>query len=199
VAPPLENTSYAAAARLVHFRCRRCRAVLCRSDQLEDPPHEEGRHHFSHHRRRKEGLAQLQQQQQQPQQPGLGGGFGGAAGGEEPPAPACTSVFLAEALQWMRSASLDPVEGKLLCFGCGARVGALRWAGSQCSCGTWVCPAVQLYRSCLDDIAVAAPAVPQSQPQPQPQAAEAPPDRGAAAASASDATSAAASASSAPA
>ena len=66
--------------------------------------------------------------------------------------PTCTSIFLAEALQWMRAASLDPVEGKLLCFGCGARVGALRWAGSQCSCGTWVCPAVQLYRSCLDDI-----------------------------------------------
>ena len=57
------------------------------------------------------------------------------------------------ALEWMRAASLDPVEGKLQCFGCGARVGALRWAGSQCSCGTWVCPAVQLYRSALDEIA----------------------------------------------
>ena len=139
----------AAALRpAVHFRCRRCRAVLCRGDQLEDPPHEEGRHAFSHHRRRKEGL----------QAAAAGGGGGASDAAAAAPAtaaaaqPACTSIFLAEALQWMRAASLDPVEGKLLCFGCGARVGALRWAGSQCSCGTWVCPAVQLYRSCLDDI-----------------------------------------------
>jgi hypothetical protein len=48
------------------------------------------------------------------------------------------------------AASADPVEEKLVCYSCGTRVGALRWAGGQCSCGTWVCPAIVLYKKSVD-------------------------------------------------
>ncbi len=76
---------------------------------------------------------------------------GDLAGADSP----CTSFFLQEALKWMDDAAKGDDGGaadggKLLCYGCGARVGALRWAGSQCSCGTWVTPAVQLSKKALD-------------------------------------------------
>jgi hypothetical protein len=31
------------------------------------------------------------------------------------------------------------------------RVGTLKWAGSQCSCGTWVTPALQVYKKVVDE------------------------------------------------
>ena len=65
---------------------------------------------------------------------------------DRPPAPAA----------WPRprpttqEASSD-VEGKLCCPKCAVRVGTLKWAGSQCSCGTWVTPALQVYKKVVDE------------------------------------------------
>jgi hypothetical protein len=106
------------------YCCKRCRRPLFTPDQLAG--HEAGRHSFNYRRAAKERA-----------NPGASaaGGSGGDGGGAEDaggPSP-CTSFFLSEALQWMEEASSD-VEGKLTCPKCATRLGAVRWAGGQCSC-----------------------------------------------------------------
>jgi len=64
-------------------------------------------------------------------------------GAEEP----CSSFFLTEPEAWM---SLNEPDGKLLCPGCETRFGSYVWAGSQCSCGYWVVPAIQVPKSRVD-------------------------------------------------
>lgn len=59
----------------------------------------------------------------------------------------CSSYFLEGALDWMDASQ---VEGKLHCPKCGHRVGTLKWAGGQCSCGTWVTPAIQISMGKVD-------------------------------------------------
>ena len=117
------------------FTCRRCRGPLFRAAHVTS--HEVGVHRFSRHRLNKDAAAGS-----------LAPPRGGADDGLRDEA-ACTSFFLAEALAWMRGAS-EGVEGKLNCPCCAARVGTLRWAGAQCSCGTWVTPAVQIARKAVD-------------------------------------------------
>lgn len=85
---------------------------------------------------------------------------------------ACTSYFLNEAamesLEWVRAAlqahdeaiasnsavqtSSESIEGKLVCPNarCAARLGSFNWSGTQCSCGSWVVPAVQVVGSKVD-------------------------------------------------
>ncbi|CAM9867706.1 unnamed protein product [Phaeothamnion confervicola] len=48
---------------------------------------------------------------------------------------------------------MGDVEGKIVCAtaSCGARLGSYKWAGSQCSCGTWVTPAIQITGSRVDE------------------------------------------------
>ena len=69
------------------------------------------------------------------------------------PAPAakCTSFFLDALPPWMAAslAAGGAVEGKLLCE-CGAKFGSFDWAGTQCSCGAWVTPAIQVPMSKVD-------------------------------------------------
>jgi hypothetical protein len=142
------------------YSCRSCRSWLCRPSQEQSPPHEIGQHVFSHHRVMKDaqlraggaivsGSAAILAKAAAPKL--WGGGHDGAASASEGlHATPCTSIFLAEALKWMEEASSD-VEGKLLCYSCKARVGVIKWAGSQCSCGTWVTPAIQLYKKALDE------------------------------------------------
>ncbi|CAN0440331.1 unnamed protein product, partial [Hapterophycus canaliculatus] len=47
---------------------------------------------------------------------------------------------------------LGELEGKLSCpnKACGARLGSLKWTGAQCSCGSWITPAIQFPRKNLD-------------------------------------------------
>jgi hypothetical protein len=111
------------------YSCKRCRQALFRPDQLSD--HEAGVHRFSSHRFQKDVAAH-------------DGNYNAVI--KKP----CTSFFLSDALQWMKSASED-VEGKLCCPKCSARVGTLKWPGSQCSCGTWVTPAIQINKKAVDD------------------------------------------------
>lgn len=75
----------------------------------------------------------------------------------------CTSLFLSEAalesLPWLQAAlaseeadAAGGVEGKLCCpnVRCRTRLGGFNWSGSQCSCGSWVVPAVQVVASRVD-------------------------------------------------
>ena len=43
-------------------------------------------------------------------------------------------------------------EGKLSCFKCHNKIGHFKWSGAQCSCGTWVTPAIQIPMSKIDII-----------------------------------------------
>lgn len=45
------------------------------------------------------------------------------------------------------------LEGKLMCinYKCRARIGSFNWSGSQCSCGSWVSPAIQITKSKVDE------------------------------------------------
>ncbi|CAN0066801.1 unnamed protein product [Ascophyllum nodosum] len=64
----------------------------------------------------------------------------------------CSSVFLGEPLPWMKQQTGEVVEGKLFCpnKSCGVRLGSLKWTGAQCSCGSWVTPAIQFPKKNLD-------------------------------------------------
>jgi dual specificity phosphatase 12 len=117
------------------YSCRRCRCALFRDTVVS--LHEIGAHGFSYRRAHK-GAG--------------GGGVGGATLSSDGSSPAitCTSYFLSEALVWMSDASTD-VEGKLNCPGCACRLGTLSWVGSQCSCGTWVTPAIQILKKYVEE------------------------------------------------
>ena len=89
----------------------------------------------------------------------------------------CTSYFLNEAametIPWLHATIMkqdntdtdththphtqtheddEGIEGKLICPNpkCKSRLGSFNWSGSQCSCGSWVVPAVQIVASKVD-------------------------------------------------
>ncbi|KAL8287717.1 hypothetical protein RB597_000004 [Gaeumannomyces tritici] len=79
---------------------------------------------------------------------------------------ACPHVFV-EPLSWMRPVlEAGELEGRLVCPGarCGASIGRYAWQGFKCSCGEWVCPALSLQKSKVDEVAAAPPAVAASLP-----------------------------------
>ncbi len=142
----------------VVFACRRCRAPLFRPSLLAQ--HAAGAQSFAYRRVQKDrreaaggGGGAGAAREEEGEEGGSGGGGGGRAGAR------CTSHFLSEAVQWMEAASKD-VEGKLNCPGCGARLGTLAWAGSQCSCGSWVNPAIQIQKKAVEEKRVLAPLPP---------------------------------------
>lgn len=57
----------------------------------------------------------------------------------------CAVLFLEDCPSW-----LPAVEGKVHCPKCSTRVGSFSWSGSQCSCGTWVTPAIAFQRARID-------------------------------------------------
>jgi len=109
-------------ASKIHFSCRKCRTPLFTEDDLENPPHPVGKHTFN----RKKIIQ-----------------FSGA----------CQSAFLNEGLPWMGDITLE-MEGKITCPrpSCNAKVGSWNWSGAQCSCGTWVTPAIQFPLSKVDKV-----------------------------------------------
>mmetsp|Transcript_3732 Transcript_3732/g.10574 ORF Transcript_3732/g.10574 Transcript_3732/m.10574 type:complete len:358 (-) Transcript_3732:15-1088(-) len=65
---------------------------------------------------------------------------------------ACQSLFCDESvLEWLAPGGAD-VEGKLTCPYCNFKVGHWNWSGAQCSCGTWVVPAIQIPHGKIDVI-----------------------------------------------
>jgi hypothetical protein len=62
----------------------------------------------------------------------------------------CANHFLSGPLPWM--SELNDMEGKLHCFKCDTKVGHYSWTGAQCSCGTWVTPAIMVPMSKVDEM-----------------------------------------------
>ncbi|KAM0791179.1 hypothetical protein ACM66B_005663 [Microbotryomycetes sp. NB124-2] len=70
------------------------------------------------------------------------------------PSSSCSSYFV-EPLSWMSPVLESGVlAGKIVCPSkkCGAKLGSFDWAGSQCSCGAWVCPGFALNVSKVDEV-----------------------------------------------
>jgi len=111
------------------YCCRKCRTMLFGDDDLEDPPHAPSEHDFSRRKR--------------------GSGAGTSNG-------TCQSYFLKAGLEgygWLDTGSASgAAEGRLACPRCYAKVGTYHWHGAQCSCGTWVVPALQVPRSRVDPV-----------------------------------------------
>ena len=63
---------------------------------------------------------------------------------------ACANHFLSSPLPWMDS--MEGMEGKLHCLECKSKVGHYSWTGAQCSCGTWVTPAIMIPMSKVDEM-----------------------------------------------
>ena len=62
----------------------------------------------------------------------------------------CANHMLASPLPWMTA--MDDMEGKLHCFHCKTKIGHYSWTGAQCSCGTWVTPAIMVPMSKVDEM-----------------------------------------------
>jgi dual specificity phosphatase 12 len=111
------------------FLCRMCRIILFCEGDLQDPPHEASRHRFSHKKIHHGSVSST-----------------GTA--------LCQSYFLQNCLAWMGEDIRNGVpEGKLSCPKCDGKVGTWIWSGTQCSCGTWVVPAIQIPKSKVDVVA----------------------------------------------
>jgi dual specificity phosphatase 12 len=109
------------------YFCRICRTSLFGEEDLQDPPHEASRHQFSH-RKIQHGVVSTS----------LNSGR-------------CQSYFLRDSLEWMGNDICNGVsEGKFNCPNCAAKIGTWIWSGTQCSCGTWVVPAIQIPKSKVD-------------------------------------------------
>mmetsp|Transcript_19358 Transcript_19358/g.36760 ORF Transcript_19358/g.36760 Transcript_19358/m.36760 type:complete len:444 (-) Transcript_19358:37-1368(-) len=107
------------------YACKICRSILFGEADLEDPPHTQSLHNF-----RKKG-------------PKAGCGKSGTT-------VKCANLFLAESLPWMND--LSDIEGKFHCPKCRTKVGHHSWTGAQCSCGTWVTPAIMVPLSKVDEV-----------------------------------------------
>lgn len=102
------------------YACRKCRTALFGEEDLQDPPHSQSLHNFSK-KMHKVGYCS---------------------------AKSCQNHFIAQPLSWM--GECDGVEGKLHCPKCKTKVGHYSWTGAQCSCGTWVTPAIMIPLSKVD-------------------------------------------------
>lgn len=114
--------------KTTRFACKMCRTIIFNEDDLEDPPHTQSQHEFSR-RKTKSGINT--------------NGYQGEG--------KCQSKFLADGLNWMGDISQSH-EGKLSCPKCDAKLGLYKWHGTQCSCGTWVVPAIMVQKSRIDII-----------------------------------------------
>lgn len=105
------------------YACRMCRTIIFGEDHLADN-HIQSLHSFNHNgSHKKTTLA------------------------------SCQSMFCDEiVLEWLNSLPYIDVEGKLECPKCHYKLGHYNWSGSQCSCGTWVTPAIQIPVSKVDKI-----------------------------------------------
>mmetsp|Transcript_4083 Transcript_4083/g.7156 ORF Transcript_4083/g.7156 Transcript_4083/m.7156 type:complete len:343 (+) Transcript_4083:52-1080(+) len=119
--------------RVTMFCCQKCRCALFTDQQLSKQ-HVTGQHEFGYFKQAKDGKGSRE----------------------------CSSMFLSEPNQWMSTLAMaDEVVGKLNCPKCGHRVGSFSWSGSQCSCGTWIVPAIQVPVSKVDPREIPVSMIPQ--------------------------------------
>lgn len=108
------------------FSCRKCRTILFGVADLQDPAHEPSQHRFSY-RKMHHGACSSSSDQN------------------------CQSYFLQDSLDWMGDDIRNGCpEGKFSCPLCDSKLGNWIWSGTQCSCGTWVVPAIQIPKSKVD-------------------------------------------------
>ena len=107
----------------IRYACKRCRTILFGVDDLEDPPHVASQHDF----RKRPNKA-------------VYGNTG-----------TCQNHCIAQPLPWMDN-GCGGMEGKLHCPKCATKVGHYSWRGAQCSCGTWVTPAIMVPVSKVDEM-----------------------------------------------
>lgn len=96
--------------QLTRYRCRKCRQVLFTENNVI-PQTGVGRRIFRRER--------FRQQQQQPADSNDSSSSSGLEQG---------SVFV-EPMWWMQEQVIGPVQGKLYCTNCNARLGSFNWAG----------------------------------------------------------------------
>ncbi|KAL3924698.1 MAG: hypothetical protein SGILL_000885 [Bacillariaceae sp.] len=115
------------------FACRMCRTVLFGEDHLADN-HVQSQHVFLHKHQR----------------------MSGNSNGNNPQKNLCQSLFCDESVlpQFHTDNDAWETEGRLQCPNtrCRAKLGHWNWSGAQCSCGTWVVPAIQIPLSKVDPI-----------------------------------------------
>jgi len=115
------------------YCCQRCRCALFTESQLTSQ-HKKGQHKFSFRKDR-----------------GKSGESSAVSALRSSSSSECSSLFLSEPNLWMTQLAMSlSVVGKLNCPKCGHRVGSFSWSGSQCSCGTWIVPAIQIPVSKID-------------------------------------------------
>lgn len=124
--PPLPSIPKVYDPSTTRFACKMCRTILFNDAELEDPPHAQSQHSFSSRKTK------------------TGANVNSARGNNK-----CQSFFLADALDWMGDISFQN-EGKLACPKCSGKLGLYKWHGTQCSCGTWVVPAIMIHKSRVD-------------------------------------------------
>lgn len=107
------------------FACKMCRTIIFNEHDIEYPPHTKSKHSFSSRKTRSGSNVNLSRDDQ------------------------CQSIFLGEALDWMGPIN-ESHEGKLSCPKCKGKLGMYKWHGTQCSCGTWVVPAIMIHKSRVD-------------------------------------------------
>ncbi|KAK2416610.1 dual specificity protein phosphatase [Trifolium repens] len=128
---PVETSSEVEGATKVEnnrsptYRCKKCRRIVALQEHVVDHIPGEGETSFGWHKRRS------------------GNPFNKSNESE------CSSIFI-EPLRWMKDVEEGALEGKLSCAHCDARMGYFNWAGTQCSCGSWITPAFQLHKSRVD-------------------------------------------------
>jgi dual specificity phosphatase 12 len=117
----------APAPHTTRFACKICRTILFHDCDIEDPPHTKSKHSFSSRKTKSGSNVNLSRDDE------------------------CQNIFLADSLDWMGPIT-ESHEGKLSCPKCNGKLGMYKWHGTQCSCGTWVVPAIMIHKSRVDVI-----------------------------------------------
>jgi dual specificity phosphatase 12 len=131
-----------------YYSCRKCRKALFGEDDLQDPPHVPSKHTFSY-RKQKHGsvaialnttnMTQTHHESSTNHEEDDSNLLGTNSN--------CQSYFLQQPVDWMTT---NHTEGKLNCPHCDTKIGSYHWSGTQCSCGTWIVPAIQIHKSKVD-------------------------------------------------
>lgn len=122
IEPTQSSTQHIPNPEKTRYACKRCRSVLFGVEDLEDPPHDTSKHNFLK-KRHKSGYANM---------------------------GTCQNHCLAQPLPWMNGC--NEMEGRIHCFKCNTKLGHYSWTGAQCSCGTWVTPAIMIPCSKVDEM-----------------------------------------------
>jgi len=122
IEPTQSSTQHIPNPEKTRYACKRCRSVLFGVEDLEDPPHVQKQHNFQK-KRHKSGYNNM---------------------------GTCQNHCLVQPLPWMNGC--NEMEGRIHCFKCNTKLGHYSWTGAQCSCGTWVTPAIMIPCSKVDEM-----------------------------------------------